>query len=95
MVNYYSPDEICYPFLLTNIICATPIMSPNAASSTKIRSLTVRFFIFRFALSRARLKRLPSVLVYSLIPIDEDPKALKRKYQKELEQVHSLALPHF
>ena len=46
----------------------------SAVSSAKRRSRTVKIFTFRFALRRAWLKRLPSVLVWSLIPRDEHPK---------------------
>ena len=71
----------------------------SAASSAKRRSRAVKLFTFCFALRHARLKRLPSVLVWSLIPRDEDTKArfniIEKKIRKELEQVCSFALSHF
>ena len=58
----------------------------SAASSAKRRSLAVKFFTFRFALRRARLKMLPSALVWSLIPRDEDPKARFNSTEKKISK---------
>ena len=44
----------------------------------------MKFFTFRVALRRARLKKLPSVLVSSLIPRDEDPKARFKSIEKKI-----------
>ena len=56
----------------------------NVASSVKRRSRIVTTFRFRFALGLARLKSRPSVLVWSLIPVVDEPKACFSSNEKKI-----------